>query len=157
MTSQDVADRAERANGSAIGLSVSHKRDDCLTAQAVQVSMRNGRLAIEHVWTVANPGHAVNRDAVVAQLEGAAIWGLTSALYGRISIQDGRVQESNFHDYRMLRLAETPLFHTEIQESGALEGCGEGGSPNMAPALCNAIFRLTGKRIRKLPILDQLG
>lgn len=143
--------------GSAMGLSISHKRDDCLTAQVAQVSIRDGRLAVERLWTVSNPGKVINRDAVIAQLEGAAIWGLTAALYGRVSIDAGRVQESNFHDYRMVRLAEAPIFHTELQESGEMDGVGEGGAPNVAPAVCNAIFRLTGKRIRKLPILEQFA
>ncbi len=146
-----------KGGGSAMGLSISHKRDDCLTAQVAQVAIRDGRLAVERVWTVSNPGKVINRDAVVAQLEGAAIWGLTAALYGRVSIDAGRVQESNFHDYRMIRLAEAPIFHTELQESGDMDGVGEGGAPNMAPAVCNAIFRLTGKRIRRLPIMDQFA
>jgi CO/xanthine dehydrogenase Mo-binding subunit len=142
---------------SALGMAISHKRDDCLTAQVAEVAVQDGQLAIKNLWTVADPGRAVNRDAVIAQLEGAAVWGLTSALYGQISIQAGAVQESNFHDYRMLRLSEAPAFHTEIIEGGEIEGTGEGGSPNVAPAVCNAIFRLTGKRIRKLPIMDQFA
>jgi isoquinoline 1-oxidoreductase beta subunit len=146
-----------RGGGSAMGLSISHKRDDCLTAQVAQVSIRDGRLAVERLWTVANPGKVINRDAVIAQLEGAAVWGLTAALYGRVSIDEGRVRESNFHDYRMVRLAEAPIFHTELQEGGDMDGVGEGGAPNVAPAVCNAIFRLTGKRIRKLPIMDQFA
>lgn len=142
---------------SAMGLSVSHKRDDCLTAQVAQVSIRDGRLAVERLWTVSNPGKVINRDAVIAQLEGAAIWALSAALFGRVSISEGRVQESNFHDYRMVRLADTPIFRTELQESGEMDGVGEGGAPNVAPAICNAIFRLTGKRIRRLPIMDQFA
>jgi len=146
-----------KGGGSAMGLAISHKRDDCLTAQVAQVAIRDGRLAVEQLWTVSNPGKVINRDAVVAQLEGAAIWGLTAALYGRVTIADGAVQESNFHDYRMVRLADAPIFHTEVQESGEMEGVGEGGAPNVAPAVCNAIFRLTGKRIRTLPILEQFA
>lgn len=153
----EISDWPGKGGGSAMGLSISHKRDDCLTAQVAQVSIRDGRLAVERLWTVSNPGKVINRDAVIAQLEGAAIWGLTAALYGRVSIDAGRVQESNFHDYRMVRLAEAPIFHTELQESGEMDGVGEGGAPNVAPAICNAIFRLTGKRIRKLPIMEQFA
>jgi CO/xanthine dehydrogenase Mo-binding subunit len=140
---------------SAMGVSISHKRDDCLTAQIVEVSVKQGRLNVERLWTVSNPGRVINKDAVVAQLEGAAVWALSAALYGRVSIKQGRVQESNFHDYRVLRLPDAPVFQTELQEGGEMDGVGEGGSPNVAPALCNAIFRLTGKRIRTLPIMDQ--
>jgi isoquinoline 1-oxidoreductase beta subunit len=89
----------------------------------------------------------------MAQLEGAAIWGLSATLYGKITIGDGRVQEGNFDTYQVLKLGECPSFTTEILESGGpIEGIGEGGAPGIAPAVCNAIFRMTGKRIRKLPI-----
>lgn len=142
--------------GSAVGLAISHKNDDCLAAQSAQVTIREGRLVVERICTVADPGRAINPDAVKAQLEGAAIWALSAALYGKITIAAGAVQESNFHDYRVVRLAETPDFRTEILESGgALEGTGEGGAPGVAPAVCNALFRLNGQRIRKLPIMDQ--
>ncbi|PSJ43413.1 xanthine dehydrogenase family protein molybdopterin-binding subunit [Allosphingosinicella deserti] len=144
------------ASGSAIGIGISHKWQDCLVAQSAQVAIRDGRYVVERICTVADPGKAVNRDAVVAQMEGAAIWGLSSALFGQISIANGRVQESNFNDYRVVRLSETPILDTVILEGGdPIEGTGEGGSPNVAPAICNAIFKLTGKRIRRLPILDQ--
>ncbi|MGK6325208.1 molybdopterin cofactor-binding domain-containing protein [Sphingomonas sp. DT-51] len=144
-------------SGSALGLSISHKRDDCLAAQVARVRIKDGQPVVDRLWTVADPGRAVNRDAVIAQLEGAAIWGLTSALFGQVSIDQGRVQESNFHDYRMVRLSEAPVFRTELLENGEIEGTGEGGSPNVAPAVCNAIFRLTGRRIRELPILKHFA
>lgn len=141
----------------AIGMAISHKRHDCLVGQTAEVSVEGGRVIVHRVCTVADPGRVVNPDTAKAQLEGAAIWGLSAALFGKISIKDGAVQESNFHDYRVVRLAETPQFTTEIIESGAsIEGMGEGGTPGIAPAVCNAIFRLTGKRIRTLPIADQL-
>lgn len=144
------------AAGSAIGIAISHKWQDCLVAQSVQVAIRDRRLVIERICTVADPGRVINRDAVIAQMEGAAIWGLSSALYGKISIEEGRVREANFHDYRVMRLNETPIMDTVVLEGGdVLEGTGEGGSPNIAPAICNAVFKLTGKRIRRLPIADQ--
>jgi CO/xanthine dehydrogenase Mo-binding subunit len=142
----------------AIGLAISHKHLDCLVAQSAEVSVEAGQVTVHRICTVADPGKLINPDTATAQLEGAAIWGLSAALFGKISIAEGRVQESNFHDYRVLRLAETPWFTTEIIESGApFEGMGEGGAPGIAPAVCNAIFRLTGKRIRTLPIADQLS
>jgi isoquinoline 1-oxidoreductase beta subunit len=142
----------------AIGMAISHKNLDCLVAQSAEVSIEEGRVVVHRICTVADPGRVVNPDTARAQLEGAAIWGLSATLFGKISINEGRVQQSNFHDYRVVRLAETPSFATEIIESGApFEGMGEGGAPGIAPAVCNAIYRLTGKRIRTLPIADQLA
>jgi len=147
-----------RQPGRAIGLAISHKNRDCLVAQSAEVSVRDGQVIVHRICTVADPGRIVNPDSARAQLEGAAVWGLSAALFGKISIAEGRVQQSNFHDYRVVRLAETPAFATEIVESGAaFEGVGEGGAPGVAPAVCNAIFHLTGKRIRTLPIGEQLA
>ena len=146
------------AAGRAIGMAISHKNLDCLVAQSAEVSLVDGKVVVHKICTVADPGRFINPDTTRAQLEGAAIWGLSSTLNGKISIKDGRVQESNFFDYTVVRLAESPAFQTEILESGApIEGVGEGGSPGVAPAVCNAVFRLTGKRIRRLPIGDQLA
>jgi len=142
----------------AIGLAISHKHLDCLVGQSAEVSIEGGQVVVHRICTVADPGRLINPDTARAQLEGAAIWGLSAALFGKITISEGRVEESNFHDYRVVRLAESPSFTTEIIESGApLEGLGEGGAPGIAPALCNAIFQLTGKRIRTLPIAEQLA
>jgi CO/xanthine dehydrogenase Mo-binding subunit len=142
----------------AIGMAISHKNLDCLVAQSAEVSVVNGQVVVHRICTVADAGSVINPDTARAQLEGASIWGLSAALFGKISINQGRIQESNFHDYQVVRLAQTPLFTTDIIESGAaLEGMGEGGAPGIAPAVCNAIFRLTGKRITRLPIGDQLA
>ena len=142
----------------AIGLGISHKNLDCLVAQAAEVSLESGRVVVHRIWTVADPGQIINPDTAKAQLEGAAIWGLSAALYGKISIGQGRVQESNFDTYQVVRLADTPTFVTELLLSGGpFEGIGEGGAPNVAPAVCNALFRLTGKRIRRLPIAKQFA
>jgi isoquinoline 1-oxidoreductase beta subunit len=86
-------------------------------------------------------------------MESGIIYGLTAALYGEIQIRDGAVVESNFHDYPMLRIDETPLIETHIIASGAAwGGAGEPGTPGIAPALTNAIFQATGTRIRELPV-----
>ncbi len=98
-------------------------------------------------------GIAVNPDQVKAQMEGGAIYALTATLYGEITIERGRVKQSNFHDYRMLRIDEAPEIEVYILDSGeAPGGLGEPGVPTVAPAVCNAIFAATGKRIRQLPI-----
>ena len=98
-------------------------------------------------------GRTVNPDTIVAQLEGAVGFGLTAALYSEITLEKGRVKQSNFHDYRMLRMPEMPEVEVHIIESQEPStGVGEPGVPTVAPALCNALFQLTKKRIRRLPI-----
>jgi isoquinoline 1-oxidoreductase beta subunit len=98
-------------------------------------------------------GIAVNPDQVKAQMEGGAIYALSAALAGEITLDQGRVQQTNFHTYPLLRIAQTPRTEVYILESGeAPGGIGEPGVPTVAPAVCNAIFAATGKRIRRLPI-----
>ena len=98
-------------------------------------------------------GFAVNPNGLIAQMESGAIYGLTAALYGEITIDKGAVVQSNFHDYQMLRMDEAPLLETYVVNSGeALGGAGEPGTPAIAPALTNAIFAATGTRIRELPV-----
>jgi isoquinoline 1-oxidoreductase beta subunit len=103
-------------------------------------------------------GIAVNPDQLRAQMEGGAIYALTAALHGEITIDGGRVKQSNFHDYPLLRMSESPAIEAYILDSGEPPGgLGEPGVPTVAPAVCNAIFALTGKRIRRLPIrVDEL-
>ena len=86
-------------------------------------------------------------------MESAVTFGLTAALYGRIDVRNGRVQQSNFHDYPMLRMAQAPLVQTHIVASTrAPTGMGEPGTPGVAPALAQALFALTGQRLRSLPL-----
>ena len=90
-------------------------------------------------------------------MEGAVIFGLSAALYEQISLKDGAVANSNFHDYRVVRLSESPeVFVSIIENDEAPGGVGEPGVPPVAPALCNAIYAATGKRIRRLPVASQL-
>jgi isoquinoline 1-oxidoreductase subunit beta len=95
----------------------------------------------------------VNPDTVAAQFEGGALFGLTAALYGAITLKNGRVEQSNFHDYRPMRMHECPVVETHLIKSAEFPG-GVGESPTsaIAPAFTNAIFAATGVRIRKLPI-----
>jgi len=86
-------------------------------------------------------------------MEGGAVYAMTATLYGRITLDGGRVQQTNFHTYPMMRIAEIPVTEVHILDSGqAPGGLGEPGVPTVAPAVCNAIFAATGKRIRRLPI-----
>jgi isoquinoline 1-oxidoreductase subunit beta len=95
----------------------------------------------------------VNPDTVKAQMESGIIFGITAALFGEITIKDGRVEQGNFDDYRMLRINETPLIEVHLVRSmEAPGGVGEPGTSAVMPAVANAIFAATGKRVRKLPI-----
>jgi CO/xanthine dehydrogenase Mo-binding subunit len=98
-------------------------------------------------------GTAVNPDIVKSQMESGIVFGLTAALKGRITIRDGAVEQSNFHDYQMLRMDEVPEIEVSIIETDAPPtGVGEPGTPPAAPALANAIFAATGTRLRDLPL-----
>jgi isoquinoline 1-oxidoreductase beta subunit len=123
-------------------------------AHVAEVSVApDGKVRVHKLVGAIDCGIAVNPDQVKAQMEGGAIYALTAALYGEITIDRGRVQQSNFHDYPMLRINEAPVMEAHILDSGeAPGGLGEPGVPTVAPAVCNAIYALTGKRIRKLPI-----
>jgi isoquinoline 1-oxidoreductase beta subunit len=99
----------------------------------------------------------VNPDTVEAQVQGGVIFAITAALYSEITIKDGRVEQNNFTDYRMLRIDQAPPIEVHIVKSSeAPGGIGEPGTSALAPALTNAIFAATGKRIRQLPVGSQL-
>ena len=122
-------------------------------AQVVEASVTDGRVRVHRVVSAIDCGHAVNPLSIEMQTEGAIVYALTAALYGEITVRDGAVEQSNFHDYEMLRLAEAPKVETVIVPSGGFwGGVGEPPVPPLAPALCNAIFAATGKRIRSLPL-----
>ncbi|MGY4627671.1 molybdopterin cofactor-binding domain-containing protein [Bradyrhizobium sp. USDA 4486] len=112
-----------------------------------------GEIVLRRVTSVVDTGIAVNPDTVKAQIEGGLIFGLTAALYGEITIDKGRVQQSNFHDYRMMRINETPKVEVTVVKSGeAPGGIGEAGVNAGPPALRNAIYAATGVALRRLPI-----
>ncbi len=108
---------------------------------------------VKRVVAAVDCGRIVNPETIRAQMEGAIIYGLTAALKGEITIAGGRVEQSNFNDYDMVRMSEAPKVEVHIMESGdAPGGIGEPGTPPIAPAVCNAIFAATGKPVRRLPI-----
>jgi isoquinoline 1-oxidoreductase beta subunit len=138
--------------GHGLGLAV-HYSFYSYVATVVEVSVIGNKLKVHDVFTVVDCGTVVNKDTVIAQLEGAAIFGMSLAYYGDISMEQGKVQQSNYHDYQMLRIHETPKVHIEIVENGDIPtGIGEPGVPVIAPAIVNAIYNATGKRYRKLPL-----
>jgi isoquinoline 1-oxidoreductase beta subunit len=122
-------------------------------AEVVEVSIVDGSPRVHRVVAAVDCGTAVNPDGVTAQIEGGIVYGLTAALYGEITIAGGAVQQSNFHDYPLLTMGEVPKVETYIVPSTAAPtGTGEPGLPPLAPAVANALFVLTGKRVRSLPI-----
>jgi isoquinoline 1-oxidoreductase beta subunit len=139
--------------GRARGIAV-FKSFESFVAQVADVSVSPaGEVRVHRVVCAVDCGMFVNPDTIEAQMQGAIVFGLTAALKGAITIDKGRVQQSNFNDYEMLRLAEMPVVEVYIVPSSeAPGGVGEPGTPPIAPAVCNAIFAATGKRIRKLPI-----
>ncbi|MEE4201960.1 xanthine dehydrogenase family protein molybdopterin-binding subunit [Erythrobacter sp.] len=128
-----------------------------IVAQVVEVDMASGKPRLEKVWAVCDAGYVMNPDGFRNQIEGGIVFGLTAALYGELDLKDGAIVQSNFHDYRMLRIDETPDIEVAIINSGDVPvgGAGEPGLPPAAPALANAIFVATGERIRTLPLARQ--
>jgi isoquinoline 1-oxidoreductase beta subunit len=124
------------------------------TAAVAELSVdKNGEVKIHRLVLGIDPGYAVNPDNIQAQLQGSAVFMLTAMFWGEITIREGRVEQSNFHDYRMMRLREMPKVETVIAPTGGFwGGVGEPGQASIAPAICNAIFAATGKRIRSLPL-----
>jgi isoquinoline 1-oxidoreductase subunit beta len=124
-----------------------------LCAQVVEASVERGEVRVHRVVSALDPGYVVNPMSIEMQTQGAVVYALTAALTGEITIKNGGVVESNFHDYQMLRMADVPKVETVLVPSGDFwGGAGEPPVPPLAPALCNAIFAATGKRIRSLPI-----
>lgn len=127
-----------------------------VVAQVVEVDASGSELKVPRVWAAADPGFVVNPDGFTAQIESGVVYGLSAALYGDISVQDGAIAQSNFHDYPVVRMHESPRIEVTLINSGArLGGGGEPGTPPIAPAVTNAIFAATGERVRALPIVSK--
>ena len=141
------------AEGRGRGIAV-HESFGSFVAQVAEVSVsKEGKVVVHRVVVAIDCGPVVNPDSVRAQMEGCVAFGLTAALYGEITFENGRVRQRNFHDYPILRMNEMPVVEVHIVEStDKMGGVGEPGVPPVAPAVANAIFALTGKRVRRLPI-----
>jgi isoquinoline 1-oxidoreductase beta subunit len=149
--------RRKSGSGRAWGFSA-HRSFLTYVATVVEVEVdKSGKVNIPAVYIAADCGQVINPDRVKAQFEGAAVFGTSVAMLGEITAADGRIKQGNFNDYRVARMNESPTkTYVHLVESGTLPtGAGEPGVPPMAPAIANAIFAATGKRIRELPISKQ--
>lgn len=140
---------AGRARGVAI-----HESFGSVVGEVAEVSMQDGLPRVHRVVAVIDCGTAVNPQMIAGQIESAVNYGLSAALYGEITFADGKPQQSNFDTYRVLRIDEAPAVETHVLPSEQPpSGVGEPGLPPIAPAVANAIFALTGKRVRRLPMV----
>ncbi len=140
------------------GVALLYSGWDSYVAQVAEVSVSpSNEVRVHRVVCAVDCGVAVNPDTVKAQIEGGVIFGIGGALYGEVTLKNGRVEQSNFHDVRVLRIDETPAIEVHlVQSSDKPGGIGEPGTAVTTPALANAVFAATGKRIRKLPIEKNL-
>ncbi|HEY2158915.1 MAG TPA: molybdopterin cofactor-binding domain-containing protein, partial [Isosphaeraceae bacterium] len=131
-----------------------HESFGSFVAHVAEVSVTKGGIVrVERVVTAIDCGPVVNPDQIRAQMESCVAFGLTATFYGEITFEGGRVKQRNFHDYPILRMNEMPSVEVHIVETtDKMGGVGEPGVPPVAPAVANAIFAATGKRLRKLPI-----
>ncbi|SDF41977.1 isoquinoline 1-oxidoreductase, beta subunit [Dyadobacter soli] len=134
-----------------------HQAMGSVVAQVIEISFVNQNLKVHRVVCAIACGLAVNPDGIVAQMESGIIYGLTAALFGEITIEKGAIRQSNFHDYRILRMEEAPVIEVHIiEDDGKMGGAGEPGVPPVAPALANAFFAAAGRRVRSLPLLSNI-
>ena len=128
------------------------------TAQVVEVVHREGELRVVKSFAAVDVGIALDPRNIEGQVTSGVLFGLCAAMHGEITVTDGRVDQSNFHDYVLMRMAQAPAVEVRIHESEtAIYGVGESGTATAAPALGNAIFAATGLRVRELPFRKQVG
>ncbi|HEY1261552.1 MAG TPA: molybdopterin cofactor-binding domain-containing protein [Stellaceae bacterium] len=133
-----------------------HECYGSVVGAVAEVAVKDGRVRVDRVVVALDCGHAVNPLTIAEQLEGGTIWGLSAALYGKNTVRDGAIVETNFDTYPVVRMADAPKIETYLALTGGKKwgGVGEPGAAPVAPAVTNAIFAATGKRIRQLPIRD---
>lgn len=147
-----VARAGSAPAGHAHGVAL-HQSFGSIVAQVAQVAVEDGEIRVRRVVCAIDCGLAVNPNIIAQQMESAVLFGLSAALGGEITYREGRVEQTNFHDYPVLRMSQAPHVETIIIASAAHpEGVGEPGTPPVAPAVANALFLLTGKRLRSLPL-----
>ena len=149
---RDAMAKMQPAAGRFLGFAA-HGSFGSYVAEVAEVSIENGIVKVHNVLCAVDCGIAVNPDVIRAQMEGAVMYGLTAALHGNLELDGGVIQQSNFHDYPILRMNEAPAVEVIIVASNeAPTGVGEPGLPPIAPAVANAVFKATGQRLRSLPL-----
>jgi isoquinoline 1-oxidoreductase beta subunit len=150
----EMADWTRKRGDRALGLAFSEYHGTLSAGVAeVSVNSKSGKIKVHNYWVAVDPGRAIQPGNVHAQLESAVVYGLSAALIEELQIRNGAIAQSNFHDYKVLRMRDMPEIHTRIVASDAAPtGMGEIGVVAVAPAIGNAVFRLTGKRLRNLPM-----
>lgn len=147
-----VAKAGAAPQGRAHGVAL-HQSFGTIVAQVAEVSVEGAQIRVHRVVCAVDCGLAVNPNIIAQQAESGVVFGLSAALFGAVTIKDGKVEQSNFHDYPVVRLNQAPEVETIILPSAAHpEGMGEPAVPPIAPAVANAVFKLTGKRLRSLPL-----
>lgn len=143
-----------KSKGRALGLAAHRSFHSYVAVVASAVKSASGKLAVDEVWVAIDAGKVINPDRVRAQMEGSVIFGMSLAFHGSITMRGGATVQSNFHDSRLVRIADAPrAIYVDIKPSEVLSGgVGEPGVPPVAPAIVNAIFALTGRRVRDLPL-----
>ena len=150
--------RKKLKRGTAMGLAV-HESFGTICGQVAEVTVTGtGELKIDRIVAVVDCGNLINPMTAEQQVESSIVYGLTAALYGKLTVENGVVLEDNFDTYRMLTMDEMPQIETHFALSGGDKwgGMGEPATPPVAPAVCNALFSITKRRIRSLPIKDYL-
>ncbi len=157
----DMAHWGRKSEDTALGLAYAYYPDVwyCHVAQIAEVSVdkASGAIRVHKIWAVVDPGTTISPANVAYQIEGGAIFGTSAALHERITITGGVVKQSNFHDYPLLRINEAPVLEVKLMPdpTARVAGVGESGLPPAAPAIANAVYALTGKRLRELPMLPE--
>jgi isoquinoline 1-oxidoreductase beta subunit len=148
-----MADWNRKRNGRALGIAYSDFwNTHCAQVAEVSLDRQSGEIRVHNVWCAVDTGIAVQPQNVIAQIESSVIYGISHALYEQINFKNGEVQESNFHDYRVLRMAEAPDIQVGvIQTDNPPGGIGEAGLPPIGPAIANAVFAMTGAKLRHFP------
>ena len=150
----DMSDWTRKRQGRALGLAFADYHGTVAAGVAeVSLDAQSGKITVHQYWTAADPGLVIQPESVLGQLEGGAVYGLSVALLEELTIKAGAVQQTNYNDYPVLRMADMPEIHTRIVRSDAAPtGVGEAGVGPVAPAIANAVAQLTGKRLRALPM-----
>lgn len=150
----EMSDWKRKRQGRALGLAFADYHGTVAAGVAeVSVDRSTGQIKVHQYWTAADPGLVIQPESVLGQLEGGAVYGLSVALLEELTIKGGAVQQTNYHDYPVLRMADMPEIHTRLVKSNAAPtGMGEAGVGPVAPAIANAVAQLTGRRPRELPM-----